>query len=310
MKSRSLGLVRASIFAAMLPCMTSACQEAPPPAAPVAAAPGTGQPASPAAPPEEAEGSEHRQHHHGGFVALIAMSIRDLNLTPDQKATVEKIRSDLVAKMEPARTAEQSLVGVLADGVAAGAVDRAKADAAIDQIVAQAQALHGNTLDAMNQLHAALTAAQRAALVGKLQEHFEKWKEANGHEDQQGQHRSGYMVALVRDLSLSQTEAQQIKDSFRSLLQANAPAAGQTTNVQDHQHREVSDHMQAFAAAFKADTFDAHSLTSANAANGHMAKWGATRMARFFEAAAPVLTPDQRAKLAQMIRDRASHRPS
>lgn len=273
---------------------------------------------------EQGEGEEHRHGHHGGgVVALIAMSIKDLDLSADQKTAVEKIRADLVAKMAPARAAGQALNAVLADGVAAGAVDRAKADAAIDQIVAQATAIHGATLDAMNQLHAALTPAQRAALVDKLQQHFENWKEANGHEEQEGQpHRSGHLLALVKDLQLSQAEAQQIKTSYHDLLKASAPAGGGApaagaapgsaagTNLQDHQHKEVTDHLQAFATAFKAATFDAHSLTTANAANGHMARWGATRMARFVEAAAPVLTPDQRTKFAQQLRDRGAKQSS
>jgi hypothetical protein len=37
-----------------------------------------------------------------------------------------------------------------------------------------------------------------------------------------------------------------------------------------------------------------------------MAKWGATRMERFLEAAAPVLTPDQRTTLADMLRKNAT----
>lgn len=280
----------------------------PAPTAPAAAV--SGQPASPALPPEQTEASEDRQHHHGGVVALIAMSIQDLDLTADQKTKVEKIRTDLETKLEPARAAEQNLAGILADGVAAGAVDRTKADAAIDKIVAQAQTLHGATLDAMNKLHAALTPAQRTALVSKVQEHFEKWKEANGHEDQEGQHRSGYILALVRDLNLTQDEAQQIKTNFRNLITSSAAPAKGKADIKDHEHKAVSDHLQAFAKAFAADKFDAHSLTGASAANGRMAQWGATRMARFFEAAAPVLTADQRTKLAQMIRDRANKHPS
>jgi Spy/CpxP family protein refolding chaperone len=288
----------------------SACQSTPnaasPTATPVAVAPPGAQPSSPAAAPEQGEADEHRQHHHGGVVALLAMSLQDLNLSPDQKTAVEKIRADLVAKMEPARSAGQDLASALADGVAAGSVDRAKADAAIDKLVAQVQAAQGSSVDAMNQLHAALTPAQRAALVDKVQEHFEKWKEANGHEDQDGQHRSGPMLGLVKDLSLSQSEAQQIKESYRNLLKASAPPAGGP----DHQHKDIADPLQALATAFKADSFDAHALAGAGTAGGHMAKWGATRMARFLEAAAPVLTPDQRAKLAQLIRDRAGRRAS
>ncbi len=278
-------------------------------AAPAAAA-SAAPPAGPAGPAEQDEADEHRHHHHAGVVGLIAMSVHDLDLSAEQKATVEKIHADLVAKMEPARTAGQDLANTLADGVAAGKVDRAKADAAIDRLVARVQAQQGSALDAMNKLHAALTTAQRAALVDKLGEHFEKWKEANGHEDQDGQpHRSGPLLGLVRDLGLSKDEAEQIKASFRAVLKASTPATGQTS-IQDHGHKVVTDHLQAFAAAFKADSFDAHKVGAAGAADGRMARWGATRMARFFEAAAPVLTADQRAKLSQMIRERASHRPS
>jgi Spy/CpxP family protein refolding chaperone len=266
---------------------------------------------------EQSEGDEHRRGHHGGVAMLIAMSIHDLDLSADQKAKVEQIRTDLLAKLEPARTAGKDLAGVLADGVAAGAVDRAKADAAIDKLVTQTQGIHDATADAMNQLHAALTGPQRATLVDKLNEHFEKWKEANGHEEQDGQpHRSGHLMALVKDLSLSQDQAQKIKTSFHDLMKAGAPPgapaapAGGSANPQDHQHKEVADHMQAFATAFKADAFDAKTLSTETAANGHMAKWGATRMERFLEAAAPVLTSDQRTKLAQIIRDRAGKQPT
>src|SRR5580704_18219109 len=74
--------------------------------APATAAPGPA--AQPGASPEMGEADEHR-HHHGGVVMLIAMSIKDLNLPADQRAAVEKIRTDLVAKMEPARSAEKDL---------------------------------------------------------------------------------------------------------------------------------------------------------------------------------------------------------
>jgi len=79
---------------------------------------------------------------------------------------------------------------------------------------------------------------------------------------------------------------------------------------QEHQHKEVADHLQAFATAFKSETFDAKKLTGAKMANVHLARWGATRRERFLEVATPVLTPEQRTKLAQMIRDRANRTES
>jgi Spy/CpxP family protein refolding chaperone len=223
------------------------------------------------------------------------MSLKELELTPEQKTAVEKIHTDLVAKMEPAHAAGKDLANVLADGVAAGTVNRAKADAAIDKLAAQVAKVDVATRDALNQLHAALTSQERAELVDKVQGHWEKWKEAHGQDEKDdGQHRSGYLLGLVKTLNLTPDEAQKIKTSFQTINKAKP---------QEHQHKEVVDHLQAFATAFKADKFDAKKLAGANAANVHLVKWGATRRARFLEAAAPILTADQRTKLAQIIRD-------
>jgi hypothetical protein len=62
------------------------------------------------------------------------MSLDTLGLSPEQKPAVEKIRSDLHARMEPARAAEQNLLGTLADGLAVGVLDPAKVDAAVGQL--------------------------------------------------------------------------------------------------------------------------------------------------------------------------------
>ncbi len=281
---------------------------APPPPAPApvssAVAPPEAPPAPAVAPPppnpqgaEVSEGDEHREHHQGGVLSLIVMSLNDLDLSADQKTAVEKIRTDLAAKMGPARAAGKDLANTLADGVAAGKVDKAKDDAAINKLVTQVQGLHDASLTSLNDLHAALNAQQRAKLVDEVQGHWEKWKEAHGKDEADDkQHRSGHLLALVRDLGLSQDQADKIKASFKDKMKASP---------QDHAHKEVQDHLTAFATAFKAETFDAKKLAGAKAANGHMAKWGATRMARFIEVATPVLTPEQRTKLAEKIRDHA-----
>ncbi len=251
---------------------------------------------------EQAEGEEHRRRH-GGMLALIAMSVHDLDLTDDQKAAVDKIRTDLVTKLTPVRTAGADFATVLADGVAAGAVDRAKADKAIGKLTTAAKGIHDASADAINQLHAILTPQQRATLVDKLSVHWENWKEAQGQDeqadtkDQPKKNHNGHMLALVRDLGLSNDQAQQIKAKFQTLMKANP---------QDQTHKEVQDHLKAFGTAFKADKFDAKKLPTATAANSHLAQWGATRMARFLEAAAPILTADQRTKLADQIRARAN----
>jgi Spy/CpxP family protein refolding chaperone len=41
-----------------------------------------------------------------------------------------------------------------------------------------------------------------------------------------------------------------------------------------------------------------------------MAGWGGAHMAHFIEGVSPVLTPEQRAKFVQQLREHASHNPS
>ncbi|HLK38384.1 MAG TPA: hypothetical protein VKU41_16590 [Polyangiaceae bacterium] len=291
----------------------------PPPAPPPVAAPAPTQAPAPVAtaaptpppPPnptggEIGEGDELRRHHHGGVMGLLVMSLKDLDLSADQKATVDKIKADLVTKMDPARAAGKDFTNLLADGVAAGKLDRAKDDAAVAKVTAQAQAVHDAAATALNQLHDALNADQRAKLVDAIQAHWEKWKAAQGTEESDDkENHAGHLLGIIRELGLSQDQAQKIKTAFHDKMKP-APGAPPAANV----HKEVEDHMQAFATAFKADKFDAKKLTGAKAAAGHMAKWGAARMARFLEIAVPVLTPDQRTKLAGILREHTGHTES
>ena len=65
-------------------------------------------------------------------------------------------------------------------------------------------------------------------------------------------------------------------------------------------------HLKAFGDAFASDTFDAKTLTTADSANSSVTSWGAMRMVRMYQAMTPVLTPDQRTKLAALLREIAS----
>ncbi|MGO9835031.1 MAG: Spy/CpxP family protein refolding chaperone [Polyangiaceae bacterium] len=242
----------------------------------------------------------HRHHHHGGVTMFIAMSLDTLGVDPAQRAAVEKIQAELRAKMEPARVAEQNVLTILADGIAAGTIDTAKVDAAIAQVTSATGGLHDATADALNQLHAVLTPEQRAALVDKVQAHWAIWRHANGEEQATpgGSPGGEHLGMLAKELGLSPDQIEKVR--------ANMSAAVAGSRVRPDP-QAVEAHMQAFAAAFKSDAFDAKSLTTASAASSHLASWGATRMAHFFESVNPVLTPDQRAKLSQELREHLNH---
>jgi Spy/CpxP family protein refolding chaperone len=248
--------------------------------------------------PEEQEAAaglveHHRHHHHGGVTLLIAMSLDTMAVSPEQRAALETVRTDLHARMEPARAAEQSLVNALADELASGTLDPAKVDAALSQLNGAAAAVHDASVDALNQLHAVLTPPQRATLVDKLEAHWSVWQKAN---DEDGEH----LAHLAAAFRLTPDQVDKVR----------ANVAGAMNAVPRFDPQEVEAHIHAFGEAFKAPTFDAKALPTGGVATAHMVGWGATRMVRFFEALSPVLTPDQRTQIVQMLREHASHDPS
>jgi Spy/CpxP family protein refolding chaperone len=284
------------------PSGTAPAASATPPAASSAAA----TPSASAAPADSAQAAEddsvneelrdyHRHHHHGGVTTFISMAIDTLGLDAARKAPIEKIQSDLHAKMAPARDAEHDLLSTIADGVAAGKIDAAKVDVALGKVAAASAGIHAATTDALTQLHDALAPAERAALVDKVKAHWEVWRKVNVDEKAGSKEKGAHLAKLTEFLALTPDQV----DKITTALSADVPVTPQTDP------KAVDAHIQAFATAFVADKFDAKSLApSAAAAAGHVARHGGARLARFYEAVTPVLTPDQRTKLAAHLRER------
>jgi Spy/CpxP family protein refolding chaperone len=241
----------------------------------------------------------HRHHHQGGVTAFIALSLDTLGLPPEQRAIGAKIQSELFARMAPARAGEQAVLTALADGLAAGAIDKARVDAALAELERASGQVPEATADALNQLHAALTRPQRAALVDKIWAHWAIFQEASEGElvgtVQKGRS-AGRLADLATDLGLSADQVAKIGASFHALM---LPTSGLSESA-------IDVHL-ARLAAFGGDTFDARTLSGARDADARVASRGAARMALFYEAAAPLLTPEQRAKLAILLREHATH---
>ncbi len=279
---------------AMLGCGGSAATHAPP--ASVASASASAESEAESGEEEAATAGlieHHRHHHHGGVTLLIAMSLDTLGLSPEQKPAVETIRSDLYARMEPARAAEQNLLGTLADGLAAGVLDPAKVDVAVARLTSAAASVHDASTDALNELHGVLTPPQRASLVDKIEAHWSVWQRANTDEND-------HLTQLTADLTLTPDQVDKIRMSQVESMKA----------VPRFDPQEVATHIRVFGDAFRAQTFDAKALTTGSAATVHMVGWGAAHMAHFIESVSPVLTPEQRGKLAQLLRQHANHNPS
>jgi Spy/CpxP family protein refolding chaperone len=239
----------------------------------------------------------HRFHHHGGLTLFVAMGVDTLGLPADRKAAVDKLGADLHAQMAPASHAEQTLLGILADGVAANNLDVAKIDAAVMQVAAAAAAVYDASTTQLDQLHAALTPMERAALVDKVESHWAVWQQANGEAIDAATADNGHLAALTDDLGLTADQVSKTRVSLSDNLKA-VPRIDTT---------EIAGVLRAFGVAFRGEQFDAKSLAGAGAANAHMASWGAAYLAHFVEAVTPVLTPNQQSKFSDQLREHASH---
>jgi Spy/CpxP family protein refolding chaperone len=242
---------------------------------------------------------EHSRHHHQGGVAMfLALSLDTLGVPPEKQAAITKIQSYLFARMEPARLAEQTVLTTLADGVAAGRIDKAKVDAAISQFETLSGQVHEATVDALNQLHAVLSPPERSALVDKIWAHWSVFRDENADYPKAGQNaHTGHLGELTAELGLSPDQVAKITATFQDLMR-DAPSVVDPTDVDTHVKR---------LAEFREDVFDAKSLSNGPAASARVAGRGATAMARFYEAVDPVLVGDQRAKLAALLREHATH---
>jgi Spy/CpxP family protein refolding chaperone len=243
---------------------------------------------------------DHHRHHHGGVAMFLSMSIDSLGVSDAEKANIEKIQSDLLAKQEPVHTAQKNLLSVLGDGVAAGKIDDTKVTSAITQIDTASTASESASADALNQLHATLTPPERAALMQKLDAHWSVWKKANadGPPPAAGKPANDRFTALTHDLDLSQDQS----DKIRASVTANSAS----DKDPKFNPGDVDANMKALSTAFQRDTFDAKTLNGAPLGDAHLASRGAKAMAKFYEAAVPILTADQRTKLASRLHDHSA----
>jgi Spy/CpxP family protein refolding chaperone len=240
----------------------------------------------------------HRHHHHGGFPMFIAMSLDSIGATDTQQAAIKGVRDDLFARLAPAHDAEKALLLLLADDVAANSFDQGKIDADMQTLATASGGVHDAVADSLNQLHNVLTPEQRVALIDKVEGHLEVWHHVNNEDvaEEKGKPHDGHLAKIEHEYNLTPDQVTAIKGA----LAATPPP--------QFDRAEADAHLKSFGEAFESETFDAHTIKTGAAVNGHMATWGLGRMVRFYKAVTPTLTADQRTKMAEAIRKHATYK--
>lgn len=241
----------------------------------------------------------HRHHQHGGVTQFIAMSLDTLGTDDAKRPEVEKLQAGLQTCMAPVGEIEKTLMTTFADGIAAGAIDVAKVDSTIVQLNTASTAVHECSAETLTKLHALLSPVERAALAEKVQAHWDVWRQVNHEAEAGGNEKGGRLTELTEDLGLTPEQVEKMSAAIHTAL------AGHTGGFDPS---KADGHVQAFATAFASESFDAKAVTEN--ANAHLATHGSKRMAIFYETVTPLLTPEQRAKLAEHLRQHLTPQPA
>ena len=270
-----------------------------PSAAPVAATPAPAPAASPA--PAEAE-PEHHGHRSGHpMVAMLMSELSEVGIKPEQKSAVDAIDADIEKLGDATKEGRMQLNNDLAEGAAAGKLDKAKVDADVKKLEKAADSTAAALQDAVNKLHKTLDPAQRKKLVelmrAKGKEHEEHMKaemaEHGKGEHEKGEH--GRMEKMGEELGLTPEQREKLKAKLEAGMKA------EMGKMKEH-HAGMEKHMKAVGDAFETDKFDAKKVGVGEHA-GDMVKMMTSGKIHMVEAVLSVLTPEQRSKFAEHIRN-------
>jgi Spy/CpxP family protein refolding chaperone len=237
------------------------------------------------------QGERGDKHHarkpHGGPDMLVFAALREpINLTAEQKATIEGLRPKGPPAPDKARTTQ------LAAAIRSGNVSALPA-------MPGPEARFAESAKALATLHATLTKEQRAALVDAVSkrhaEHGPKeGAPPRGEREMRPHHEGGPMGHMLEGLDLTQAQ----KDAIKSKLDAQRPAppTDEQRDAMKKQHETMRTEMQARLKTFANDTFDANAFVKPPG-NAPQMKAHVDPLSVIV----PVLTQAQREKLAARI---------
>ena len=138
-----------------------------------------------------------------------------------------------------------------AEGIAAGSLAAARMNDEIALLNSSATTVYDCSVDALNQLHAMLSPAERSVISDKLEAHWEIWRQVND-EAEAGDHGKGSRLNdLDIELGLSTDQVERISVALKAAF-----AAPSTFEV-----KKADAQVKAFADAFEKPVFDAKSVT-------------------------------------------------
>lgn len=219
-----------------------------------------------------------------GPLRVVGEAFGEVALGEAQRAEIEKLATDAVARHAPVREARLAVATAIADQVAAGKLDRAALEPLFAKVDAAAEGVKQGDVDALQRLHDLLDEGQRQALVDAIEARFKEAQGAGGFRDR--------MKAAADRIGLTEDQRDHVKDALKGKLLGKAGDFKQRMS-------DAKDALESFAE----DDFDPNAiLSSAGARRGAMRDG----FLDVLDAVVPELTAEQREKAAALIREKVT----
>lgn len=256
---------------------------------------------------------EHRGHHkrgpgghHGGPLFLLKAALHELDLSAEQKATVEGVLAKLPAPPHERGGKEgpgKEFRAALAQSIRAGKVD----PTAVPEMGKHPDfaGMKAVVMEAAQTLHKALTPEQRRALVDSIAKRAEEFAPRD-HEGKGARHgkrgfggEMGPAGLFLRDLDLTDLQRDAIKKALAAEFGGHERPDAETMK-KHHEERKAA--MKARLESFASDRFDAQAFAAPPKDMPAMKNPG-ERMHKMLAVVVPLLNETQREKLAQRIEE-------
>jgi Spy/CpxP family protein refolding chaperone len=235
-----------------------------------------------------------KQELDEGIAAWFLVAASSVTLSYDQQQTLINVRQEVSAKSTLVNAARQKLVGLVADGVASGTFDDKAIAATLQEMTAAAEARGPAVVDALMQLHAALTPDQRKSMAQTIAQGIASEAAQVQTERDQLQRR---VKSLTADVGLTQEQSARVKSDILDGYKQFAPELDGEASTRQKQLGGLA---QGFAQYYFQPTVE-------NVASSWDLVAKSKRLIAFSRALTAILNPTQRTQVAALIRERVNY---
>jgi hypothetical protein len=222
------------------------------------------------------------------FVEWVGAALSEVSLRPEQYRVLKARGNALMARHKPQMEARARLAELLARQLEEGNMAPAALDEARKNLAAAAEDVGQDDIAALVDLHETLDEAQRKAFTAAIRARLDK------HPSDIYDLKTRYML-WRHDLHLSDEQQGRI---FMSLGLDEATL--RDLRAENDKRRAF---LEGVLTAFEGPTFDP-AVCKAGESPGTLSERRSGRLVQYLAAAAPVLTPDQRVRAANLLRTR------